>query len=88
MVDGPDSVFIEMDGQIDRTNVRFRNELHLLNICQRIVNRVGRHVDKASTICDARLADGSRVNVILPPLAIKGPALTIRKFKKERFPVR
>lgn len=60
MVDGPDSVFIEMDGQIDRTNVRFRNELHLLNICQRIVNRVGRHVDKASPICDARLADGSR----------------------------
>lgn len=85
MVDGPDSVFVEMDGQIDRTNVRFRNELHLLNICQRIVNRVGRHVDKASPICDARLADGSRVNVILPPLAIKGPALTIRKFKKERL---
>lgn len=85
MVDGPNEVFIEMNGQIDRTNVRFRSEDHLLNICQRIVNRVGRHVDKAAPICDARLPDGSRVNVILPPLALKGPALTIRKFKKERL---
>ncbi|MCE9507850.1 MAG: CpaF family protein [Alphaproteobacteria bacterium] len=85
MVDGPNEVFIEMNGQIDKTNVRFRSEEHLLNICQRIVNRVGRHVDKSSPICDARLADGSRINVILPPLALKGPTLTIRKFKKERL---
>ena len=85
MVDGPNEVFIEMNGQIDRTAVRFRSEDHLLNICQRIVGRVGRHVDKASPICDARLPDGSRVNVILPPLSLKGPALTIRKFKKERL---
>lgn len=85
MVDGPNEVFIEMNGQIDKTDVRFRSEEHLLNICQRIVNRVGRHVDKASPICDARLPDGSRVNVILPPLALKGPTLTIRKFKKEKL---
>ncbi|MEZ0224397.1 MAG: CpaF family protein [Alphaproteobacteria bacterium] len=85
MVDGPHEVFIEMHGRIDRSTIRFRSQDHLLNICQRIVSRAGRHVDKASPICDARLADGSRVNVILPPLSIKGPALTIRKFKKERL---
>ncbi len=85
MVDGPNEVFIEIDGQIDRANIRFRSEEHLLNVCQRIVNRVGRHVDKASPICDARLPDGSRVNVILPPLALRGPTLTIRKFKRERL---
>jgi pilus assembly protein CpaF len=85
MVDGPNEVFIEMKGQISKTNVRFRSEEHLLNVCQRIVGRVGRHVDKASPICDARLPDGSRVNVILPPLSLKGAALTIRKFKRERL---
>jgi type IV secretory pathway ATPase VirB11/archaellum biosynthesis ATPase len=56
-----------------------------MNICQRIVSQVGRRVDEASPICDARLADGSRVNVIAPPLAIDGPALTIRKFKKDKL---
>lgn len=85
MVDGPNEVFVEMKGQIDKTSIHFRSEEHLLNICRRIVERVGRHVDKASPICDARLPDGSRVNVILPPLALKGPTLTIRKFKKERL---
>lgn len=85
MVSGPNEVFIEMNGQINKTDIHFRSEDHLLNICQRIVSRVGRHVDKASPICDARLSDGSRVNVILPPLSLKGPALTIRKFKKERL---
>jgi pilus assembly protein CpaF len=85
MVDGPHEVFIEMHGRIDRSTIRFRSQDHLLNICQRIVSRAGRHVDKASPICDARLPDGSRVNVILPPLSLKGPALTIRKFKKERL---
>src|SRR5690606_31911771 len=58
---------------------------HLLSICQRIVSQVGRRVDEASPICDARLPDGSRVNVIAPPLAIDGPSLTIRKFKKDKL---
>ncbi|MFX4423980.1 ATPase, T2SS/T4P/T4SS family, partial [Acinetobacter baumannii] len=57
----------------------------LMNICQRIVSQVGRRVDESSPICDARLPDGSRVNVIAPPLAIDGPALTIRKFKKDKL---
>ncbi|MFN3482742.1 MAG: CpaF family protein, partial [Rhabdaerophilum calidifontis] len=67
------------------TNIRFRDNAQLLNICQRIVSQVGRRVDESSPICDARLLDGSRVNVIAPPLAIDGPALTIRKFKKDKL---
>lgn len=85
MVNGPDSVFIETNGKIELTDVKFRDSAQLLNICQRIVTAVGRRVDEASPICDARLADGSRVNVIAPPLAIDGAALTIRKFKKEKL---
>ncbi len=65
--------------------MRFRDNQQLMNICQRIVSQVGRRVDDASPICDARLPDGSRVNVIAPPLAIDGPALTIRKFKKDKL---
>ena len=67
------------------TNVRFRDDAHLMNVCQRIVSQVGRRVDESSPICDARLPDGSRVNVIAPPLAIDGAALTIRKFKKDKL---
>lgn len=85
MVNGADRTFIEVGGKIQLTNVRFRDNAQLLNICQRIVSQVGRRVDEASPICDARLADGSRVNVIAPPLAIDGPALTIRKFKKDKL---
>ena len=85
MVNGADTVFIEVDGKIEQTNVRFRDNSQLLNICQRIVSQVGRRVDEASPICDARLIDGSRVNVIVPPLAIDGPTLTIRKFKKDKL---
>ncbi len=85
MVDGYDEVFIEINGHIEKTDVQFRDENHLLNICQRIANHVGRHVDTSSPICDARLEDGSRVNIILPPLALNGPTITIRKFKKERL---
>jgi pilus assembly protein CpaF len=70
---------------MQQTNVRFRDNAQLLNICQRIVSQVGRRVDEASPICDARLPAGSRVNVIVPPLAIDGPAVTIRKFKKDRL---
>ena len=85
MVNGPNKVYIEVDGKIELTPVRFRDNAQLMNICQRIVSAVGRRVDEASPICDARLLDGSRVNVIAPPLAIDGAALTIRKFKKDRL---
>jgi pilus assembly protein CpaF len=85
MVNGPDKTYIEVGGKIQLTNVRFRDSGQLMNICQRIVSQVGRRVDEASPICDARLLDGSRVNVIAPPLAIDGAALTIRKFKKDKL---
>ncbi len=85
MVNGADSIFIEVTGKVEETDVRFRDNSQLLNICQRIVSQVGRRVDEASPICDARLPDGSRVNVIAPPLSIDGPALTIRKFKKDKL---
>jgi pilus assembly protein CpaF len=85
MVNGADSTFIEVGGKMVKTSVRFRDNLQLMNICQRIVSQVGRRVDEASPICDARLPDGSRVNVIAPPLAIDGPSLTIRKFKKDKL---
>jgi pilus assembly protein CpaF len=85
MVNGPDKTYIEVAGKIQLTNVRFRDAAQLMNICQRIVSQVGRRVDEASPICDARLLDGSRVNVIAPPLAIDGAALTIRKFKKDKL---
>lgn len=85
MVNGANTCFIEVAGKVEKTGIRFRDNSQLLNICQRIVSQVGRRVDEASPICDARLADGSRVNVIVPPLAIDGPTLTIRKFKKDRL---
>lgn len=85
MVNGSQKCYIEVDGRVKLTNVRFRDDAHLMNVCQRIVSQVGRRVDESSPICDARLADGSRVNVIAPPLAIDGAALTIRKFKKDKL---
>ncbi|MGQ0663785.1 MAG: CpaF family protein [Pseudomonadota bacterium] len=85
MVNGPNTVYIEVGGKIILTDVKFRDNAQLMNICQRMVSAVGRRVDEASPICDARLLDGSRVNVIGPPLAIDGAALTIRKFKKEKL---
>jgi len=85
MVNGAKQVFIEVNGKVEQTSIRFRDNQQLLNICQRIVSQVGRRVDESSPICDARLPDGSRVNVIAPPLAIDGAALTIRKFKKDKL---
>jgi pilus assembly protein CpaF len=85
MVNGSGTVYIEVAGKIQRTGIRFRDNQQLLNICQRIVSQIGRRVDESSPICDARLPDGSRVNVIAPPLAIDGAALTIRKFKKDKL---
>src|SRR5918996_4859120 len=85
MVNGSNTVYIEVQGKIQRTGIRFRDNSQLHNICQRIVSQIGRRVDEASPICDARLPDGSRVNAIVPPLSIDGPALTIRKFKKDKL---
>ena len=85
MVNGAGKVYIETGGKIQLTDIKFRDNAQLMNICQRIVTQVGRRVDESSPICDARLLDGSRVNVIAPPLAIDGAALTIRKFKKEKL---
>ena len=85
MVNGAKDVYIEVNGKVEQTGIRFRDNQQLLNICQRIVSQVGRRVDESSPICDARLPDGSRVNVIAPPLSIDGTTLTIRKFKKDKL---
>ena len=85
MVNGAETTYIEVSGKVEAASVRFASNAQLMNICQRIVSQVGRRVDESSPICDARLPDGSRVNVIAPPLAIDGPTLTIRKFKKDRL---
>ena len=85
MINGAKNSFIEVNGKVEQAAVRFRDNGQLMNICQRIVSQVGRRVDESSPICDARLPDGSRVNVISPPLAIDGPCLTIRKFKKDKL---
>jgi len=85
MVNGAVDCYIEVAGKVQKTKVRFRDNTQLMNICQRIVSQVGRRVDESSPICDARLPDGSRVNVIAPPLAIDGPVLTIRKFRRDKL---
>ena len=85
MVNGPDTTYIEVKGKIERAPIKFRDNQHLTTICQRIVGAIGRRVDEASPICDARLADGSRVNVIIPPLAVDGSTMTIRKFTKDKL---
>lgn len=85
MVNGPDQVYIEKKGRLQQVDLALRDQDHLLNIIERIVSTVGRHVDEASPMVDARLKDGSRVNVILPPLSLVGPVLTIRKFSKIPF---
>ena len=85
MVNGYDKVFVERRGIIERRNVRFYDNRHLLSIIQRIVEKVGRHIDEASPMVDARLVDGSRVNAIIAPLALDGPSLTIRKFARRRL---
>ncbi len=80
MINGPKNVFVEKKGRIQKSNVTFRDDDHLLQILDRIVSRVGRRVDETSPMVDARLPDGSRLNAIIPPLALDGPSLTIRKF--------
>ncbi len=85
MVNSPTEVFIERHGRLERVPVRFRDEQHLLQVIDRIVAPLGRRVDESMPYVDARLPDGSRVNVIIPPLAVRGPALTIRKFSATPF---
>jgi pilus assembly protein CpaF len=80
MVNGPDKVYVEREGKLTLTNARFSSEDHLRRIIERIVTKVGRRIDESSPMVDARLADGSRVNAIIPPLAVNGASLTIRKF--------
>ncbi|QDT44403.1 Putative conjugal transfer protein [Gimesia alba] len=80
MINGPKHVFVEKNGRIQRSNVVFRDNQHLLQILDRIVSKVGRRVDETSPLVDARLPDGSRLNAVIPPLALDGPSLTIRKF--------
>jgi pilus assembly protein CpaF len=85
MVNSEDTVFIERDGRVLLTDVTFKNRAQLMHIIERIVSPLGRRIDESSPLVDARLPDGSRVNAIIPPLAIDGPSLTIRKFGKSKF---
>ena len=82
---GVNQVYVERGGKLELTDVTFRDHRHLMNIATRIVTRVGRRVDEASPLCDARLEDGSRVNIIIPPLAIDGASISIRKFAKQKI---
>jgi pilus assembly protein CpaF len=83
MVNGARQVYVERRGKLELTGVRFRDDDHVMNVATRIVTRVGRRIDEATPLVDARLLDGSRVNIITPPLAIDGPAISIRKFSKK-----
>jgi pilus assembly protein CpaF len=82
MVNGPGEVYVERRGRIEPTGVRFGSEPELMHAIERILAPLGRRVDEASPLCDARLADGSRVNVVIPPLSLSGPCLTIRRFRR------
>lgn len=82
MVNGPDAVFIERNGLVEKAPISFIDENQLLAIAKRIASRVGRRVDESSPTCDARLVDGSRVNIVIPPISIDGTSISIRKFKK------
>ncbi|HEX6604687.1 MAG TPA: CpaF family protein [Sphingomicrobium sp.] len=83
MVNGPDQTYVERKGKLEIAQIQFRDEEHLFQIAQRIVNKVGRRIDQTTPLCDARLQDGSRVNVIVPPLSLRGTAISIRKFSEK-----
>jgi pilus assembly protein CpaF len=85
MVNGPKQVYIERKGKLELSGVVFRDNRHVMNVASRIVTAVGRRVDETTPLVDARLADGSRVNIIIPPLAIDGPSISIRKFAKKKI---
>lgn len=85
MVNGPDNIFIERFGKLELTDKRFRDDRHVLHTIDKIISPLGRRVDESSPMVDARLPDGSRVNIIIPPLSIKGPVITIRKFAADPY---
>ena len=87
MVNGPDSVYVEKSGKVEKTTASFVDDTHLRRIIDKIVGQVGRRIDEAQPLCDARLPDGSRVNAVIHPLAIGGPFLTIRKFSKDPYQI-
>jgi pilus assembly protein CpaF len=88
MVNGAGAVYVERAGQLERTGVAFGSDADLMHAVERILAPLGRRVDEASPLCDARLPDGSRVNVVIPPLSLSGPCLTIRRFRREGFSLR
>ena len=85
MVNGPNKVYVERNGKVERVAIRFRDTAHIASVAQKIASRVGRRIDESSPMVDARLPDGSRVNVIFPPLAIDSPTISIRRFPSERY---
>jgi pilus assembly protein CpaF len=87
MVNGPNQVYVERKGKLVLTDVRFRDDAHVMHVIEKIVSPLGRRIDESSPMVDARLPDGSRVNAVIPPLALKGPSITIRKFAKDPFTV-
>lgn len=87
MVNGPNQVYCERKGKIEMTSIKFRDDEHVMSIIEKIVAPLGRRIDESSPMVDARLPDGSRVNAIIPPLALKGPTITIRKFSKDPFQI-
>ncbi len=87
MANGPDKVYVERAGKIEKTDARFVDDAHLMRIIDKIVSQVGRRIDEAAPMVDARLPDGSRVNAIVPPLSLTGPTLTIRKFSRDPYTI-
>lgn len=87
MVNGPDMVYVERHGKIEKTWITFRDHAHIMQIAQRIAGRIGRRIDEASPMVDARLADGSRINIITPPVSLNGPVLSIRKFSRRSIDI-
>ncbi|SEP63588.1 pilus assembly protein CpaF [Virgibacillus subterraneus] len=87
MVNGPNDVYIELNGRIEKTTTHFRDDLHVLRVIEKVVAPLGRRIDESSPMVDARLPDGSRVNAIIPPLALNGPTITIRKFSETPFTI-
>ena len=85
MVNGPDDVWVERRGLVERADAAFGSEVELMHAIERVLAPLGRRVDEASPMCDARLPDGSRVNVVVPPLAVDGPCMTIRRFRPHGF---
>lgn len=85
LVNGADQIYVERHGRLELTSLKFRDDRHVINVAQRIAASVGRRVDESSPMVDARLADGSRVNVVMPPLSVRGACISIRKFGKRKF---